>query len=165
MKRRLALGLIALAIPLAGSLPGHAATVNLTISNFRYCSRSSCLPTDFVYVRNPTGNGLIWQNALAFTLVFRKVVHPGDTVVWTYRDSLCDGIAGCPGHAVCFENLTVDGDCGQPAVPERFAAARSGPTTITYTVPASTPRGTLLRYFCNVNEHYLFGMTGALLVK
>jgi plastocyanin len=165
MKLRVAILGLALLVPLGGVLPSRAATVNLTISNFRYCSGSSCLPIDFVYVRNPTGNGLLNKNALAVTLIFRKVVHPGDTVVWTYNDSICDAIAGCPGHAVCFENGTAGGDCGQPAVPSRFAAARSGPTTISYTVPASTKPGTLLRYFCNVNEHYLFGMTGALLVK
>jgi len=165
MRRRLGLCLLALAIPIAGSLPSHAATVNLTISNFRYCPGDSCLPFEFVYVRNPTGNGLIHKNALAATIIFRTEVHPGDTIVWTYNDAICDAIAGCPGHAVCFENLTPEGDCGAPAIPSRFAAARSGPVTITYTVPASTPRGTLLRYFCNVNDHYVFGMTGALLVK
>src|SRR5436309_7479714 len=109
MRLRIALCLLALAVPIGTALPGRAATVNLTISNFRYCdgARTSCLPTDFVYVRNPTGNGLISHNALAVTLLFRKVVHAGDTVVWTYKDSLCDGIGGCPGHAVCFENGTV----------------------------------------------------------
>jgi plastocyanin len=161
MKRfRIALCMLVLAIPLAVALPSRAATVNLTVSNFRFCSRNSCLPTDFVYVRNPTGNGLLHKNALAATLIFRKVVHPGDTVVWTYRDSLCDAVTGCPGHAVCFENGTVDGDCTG-----RMLNARSGPVTVSFTVPASTPAKTLIRYFCNVNSHYLFGMTGALLVE
>jgi hypothetical protein len=160
MKLRIAIYMAVLAIPLGVALPGRAATVNLTVSNFRYCSGETCLPIDFVYVRNPTGNGLIHQNALAATVVFRKVVHPGDTVVWTYRDSLCDAIGGCPGHAVCFENGTSEGDCGN-----RILNARSGPVTASYTVPASTPSGTLIRYFCNVNAHYVFGMTDALLVK
>ena len=159
-KLRIALCMLVLAIPLAVALPSRAATVNLTVSNFRFCSGNSCLPFDFVYVRNPTGNGLLNQNALAATLIFREVVHPGDTVVWTYRDSLCDAIAGCPGHAVCFENGTADGACGN-----RLLNARSGPVSASFTVPAATPSGTLIRYFCNVNAHYAFGMTGALLVK
>jgi hypothetical protein len=165
MKTKIALCALVLALPLGGVLPSSAATFNITMSNFRYCQGDSCLPIDFVYVRNPTGNGLIHKNALAATLIFRDIVHPGDTVVWTYKDDLCDGIDGCPGHAVCFENGTPEGDCGAPVIPSRFAAARSGPTTITYTVPANTPRGTLLRYFCSVNGHYMFGMTGSLLVK
>lgn len=165
MKIRIAIAALVLAVPLGASLPSTAATVNLTMSNFRYCATNQCLPHDFVYVRNPTGNGLIHQNALAATIFFRKVVRPGDTVVWTYRDSFCDMFESCSGHAVCFENGTPEGDCGAPAIPSRFAAARTGTPTITFTVPATTRPGTLLRYFCNVNEHYLFGMTGALLVK
>jgi plastocyanin len=160
MKRRIALLILVLTLPIAAAVPSRAATVALSVSNFRYCSGEQCLPIDFVYVRNPTGNGLIHQNALAATIVFRKVVHAGDTVTWTYRDSLCDAIAGCPGHAVCFENLTQQGDCGN-----RILDARSGPVTVSWTVPANAQRGTLYRYFCNVNDHYVFGMTGALLVK
>lgn len=160
MKRRLIFCLLALAVPLAGALPGRAATLNVTISNFRYCQGDQCLPFDFVYLRNPTGNGLINQNAFAATLIFRDQVKPGDTVVWTYKDSLCDAVGGCPGHAVCFENGTAEGDCG-----DRITPARSGPVTVSYTVPASTKPGTLIRYFCNVNGHYMFGMTGALWVK
>ncbi|MGH2793462.1 MAG: hypothetical protein ACRDKG_04075 [Actinomycetota bacterium] len=152
------LPLLALAICVSGVIPSSAATVNVTISNFRYCQGNQCLPIDFVYVRNPTGNGFIHQNALAATLIFRDVVHPGDTIVWTYKDSLCDAIAGCPGHAVCFENGTPEGDCG-----DRVTPARAGPVTVSWTVPANA--GGLIRYFCNVNGHYNFGMTGALLVK
>lgn len=160
MRRRIALLVLVVTLPIAAAVPGRASTVDLTVSNFRFCSGQQCLPFDFVYVRNPTGNGLINQNALAATIVFRKIVHAGDTVTWTYRDSLCDGIAQCPGHAVCFENLTQQGDCGT-----RTLDARSGPVSVSWTVPASAQPGTLYRYFCNVNEHYLFGMTGALLVK
>lgn len=160
MKKRLALALAALAIPLSGAIPSRAATINVTISNFRFCQGEQCLPFDLVYVRNPTGNGLIHQNALAATLIFRDEVRPGDTVVWTYKDSLCDGIAGCPGHAVCFENGTEPGDCGN-----RITPARSGPVTVSYTIPPGTKPRTLIRYFCNVNGHYQFGMTGALLVS
>lgn len=160
MKRRVFLCVLALAVPLGGVMPSNAATVNVTISNFRFCQGDQCLPIDFVYVRNPTGNGLIHQNALAATLVFRDQVKPGDTVVWTYKDDLCDMLDGCTGHAVCFENGTAEGDCG-----DRFTPARSGPVSVSYTVPATTKRGTLIRYFCNINEHYVFGMTGALWVK
>jgi plastocyanin len=160
MKVRITLCVLALTGSLGATLPSRAATVNLTVSNFRYCEGESCLPIDFVYIRNPLGNGLIHQNALAATIVFRRVVHPGDTVVWTYKDALCDGIAGCPGHAVCFENGTPEGDCG-----DRILDARVGPVTASYTVPANTRPGKLIRYFCNVNGHYAFGMTGALLVK
>ena len=161
MKLRIAFTALVLAVPLGAALPGRAATVNFTVSNFRFCHRASCLPTDFVYVRNPTGNGLISKNALAATLLFRTVVHPGDTVVWTYNDSFCDAISGCPGHEVCFENGTAGGDCGN-----RIMDARNGPRkTVSFVVPANTKRGTLLRYFCNINAHFVFGMTGALLVK
>ena len=161
MKVRILLSALLIAIPFGVGIPSHAATVNFTVSNFRFCHRASCLPTDFVYVRNPTGNGLISKNALAATLIIRTVVHPGDTVVWTYNDTLCDGISGCPGHAVCFENGTAEGACGN-----RILDARNGPRkTVSFTVPVGTPSGTLLRYFCNINNHYLFGMTGALLVK
>lgn len=160
MRTRIALCALALAIPLGGALPSRAATLNVTISNFRYCQGDQCLPIDFVYIRNPTGNGLIHKNALLATIVFRDQVKPGDTVVWTYKDGICDAIEGCTGHAVCFENGTSEGDCG-----DRITPARSGPVTVSYTVPANTPRGTLLRYFCNVNGHYMFGMTGALWVK
>jgi plastocyanin len=134
--------------------------VDITMSNFRYCRAEQCLPIEINYVRNPTGNGLIHKNALAATFIFRTEVNPGDTVVWTYKDSFCDMLDGCTGHAVCFENGTAEGDCGN-----RFAASQSGATSFSFTVPATAKTGTLLRYFCNVNAHYLFGMTGALLVK
>jgi plastocyanin len=160
MKIRVAMSALVLALPLAAALPGRAATVNLNVSNFRYCQRDACLPTDVVYVRNPTGNGLLFKNAIAATLLFRTVVHRGDTVVWTYNDSTCDAITGCPGHAVCFENGTAEGDCGN-----RIMNARSGPVTVSFTVPANTKKNTLLRYFCNINSHYVFGMTGTILVK
>lgn len=160
MRLRVALCVLVLGIPLGASLPGRAATLDLTISNFRYCNGEQCLPTDFVYVRNPTGNGLFHKNALAATLIFRDEVKAGDTVVWTYRDTFCDMLDGCTGHAVCFENGTPEGDCG-----DRILAARSGPVTASFTVPATARPGTLLRYFCNINAHYAFGMTGALLVK
>jgi hypothetical protein len=160
MRLRVALCVLALTVPLGAALPGRAATVNISVSNFRFCTGTGqCLPFDFVYVRNPTGNGLVNQNALAATIVFRTPVRPGDTVVWTYRDGFCDGISGCPGHAVCFENLTQQGDCGT-----RTLKARSGPVTVSFSVPANAKRRTLMRYFCNVNDHYVFGMTGALLV-
>ena len=161
MRLRILLSALLMTVPFAVGIPGHAATVSFTVSNFRYCHRTSCLPTDFVYVRNPTGNGLISKNALAATLIIRTVVHPGDTVTWTYNDALCDAIPQCPGHAVCFENGTAGGACGT-----RILDARNGPRkVVSFTVPANTPSGTLLRYFCNINNHYLFGMTGALLVK
>jgi hypothetical protein len=158
---RLRVGFTALLVLLLISslVPASAATVDITISNFRYCQRNQCLPTDFVYVRNPTGNGLLHQNALAVTLLFRTPVKPGDTVVWTYKDSLCDAIDGCTGHAVCFENGTAEGDCG-----DRILPAQSGAVQVSYTVPTNAKRGKLVRYFCNVNAHYVFGMTGALLV-
>ena len=160
MRLRIALGVVVLAIPLGAALPSRAATVNITVSNFRYCAGEQCQPFEFVYVRNPTGNGMLHKNALAATIIFRTPVKPGDTVVWTYRDSFCDMISGCPGHTVCFENGTQQGNCGN-----RMLSARSGPVTVSYTVPATAKPGKLMRYFCNVNDHYLFGMTGALLVS
>jgi plastocyanin len=160
MKLRITLCVLALTVPLGVALPGRAATVNMSVSNFRFCpGDGQCLPTDFVYVRNPTGNGLIHKNALAGTLVLRQEVHPGDTVLWTYRDGLCDALDGCPGHAVCIENFTVEGNCGN-----RIMNARSGAVTVSFTVPPGAKRGKLIRYFCNINYHWAFGMTGALYV-
>jgi hypothetical protein len=43
-----------------------------------------------------------------------------------------------------------------------FAAARKGETKVTYQV--AEPKGTLIRYFCNVNRHDQFGQTGLLRV-
>ena len=161
MRVRILLSALFMAMPFAIGVPSHAGTVNFTVSNFRFCHRTSCLPTDFVYVRNPTGNGLLNHNALVPTIVIRTVVHPGDTVTWTYNDSLCDAIPQCPGHEVCFENGTAGGDCGT-----RVLDARNGPRkVVSFTVPTNTKNGTLLRYFCNINDHWLFGMTGTLLVR
>jgi hypothetical protein len=134
----------------------------MTVSNFRFCTgdKASCAPYEFVYVRNPTGNGFLNRNALAGTLILRTPVHAGDTVVWTYKDSFCDSLAGCPGHAVCFENGTPEGNCGN-----RIMDARTGQVQVSFTVPATAKPGWMYRYFCNRNQHYLFGMTGSLLVQ
>jgi plastocyanin len=160
MRARVGLLVVALVVPLGSFWPARAATVDIAVSNFRFCRRAPCQAWEFVYVRNPTGNGLFHKNALAATLVFRTAVRPGDRVVWTYRDTFCDRIQGCPGHAVCFENGTPEGACGSRRLP-----ARSGPVTVSFTVPSTARPGTLIRYFCNVNAHYVFGMTGTLLVR
>src|SRR5437660_2773880 len=138
---------------LASPLPaGAGPTVDLTISNFRYCQRSVCLPTDQGYGRTasgPNGDGPAPP----------VVVHAGDTVVWTYDDATgCDAFytanGACPGHEARLDDGTPDG------TPVGFAGgalptdelSRTHPT-ITYTVPATATSGTQIHYYCNINAH------------
>ena len=78
---------------------------------------------------------------------------------WTYHDvgpGSCDFFQQCPGHNVRFEDGTSDG------AKIGGARARSGATEITATI--TQPAGTLIRYFCSINNHYQEGMTGILRV-
>jgi hypothetical protein len=132
-----------------------ADTVKLTISNFRYCAASTCSPGDQGYVR--LSSGPVAGTDHPSTIVD---VPEGSTVTWVYRDTgagSCDFLGDeCPGHDIRFEDGTPQGlDMG-------FAAARSGPTTVT--VRISQPAGTLIRYFCSVDSHYQTGQTGILRV-
>jgi len=145
----------ALVVPLTGSGAARAAagTVNLTISNFRYCQRAVpvCVPTDQGYSR--TANGPSGDGPAA-----PVPVHAGDTVVWAYQDNLCSAFqGGCPGHEVRLEGATA------PVAP--LVAWNNPGGTITYQVPLTATSGTLIRYYCSINNHWQFGMTGILQVS
>lgn len=130
-------------------------TVELTISNFRYCKTPSCSPDDQGYVRLSSGPvaGADHPSAIID-------VPEGSTVTWVYRDigpGSCDFLGDeCPGHDIRFEDGSPQG------LKMGYAAARSGPTTVT--VKISQPAGTLVRYFCSVDNHYQTGQTGILRV-
>jgi plastocyanin len=125
-----------------------APKLNLVIDNFRFCSAAPCTPLDAGYARTDTGPVSGTDNPLATINVKR-----GTTVVWTYMDSSCDAISGCPGHNINFEN-------GYTGVKKGFAPSNKGPKTIT--VKITQKPGTTIRYFCTVNGHYMLGMTGIL---
>ena len=164
MRARGSVLVMALAFVLAPAVT-HAASrpqvVRLVISNFRYCKQAPCSATDSAYLRSPDGGALVENPSAAIT------VRAGSIVQWVYRgdrdqagcDSFNYGPASCPGHEVRFEN-------GKPEGGKRvgFAMARqSVPQVITFRVPKSSA-GRTLRYFCNVNSHWMFGQTGALKV-
>jgi plastocyanin len=86
-------------------------------------------------------------------------VAEGGTVRWVYRDvgpGSCDSVAQCPGHNVRVEDGTPEG------MRIGAARARTGPTAITFTLTQKA--GSLIRYFCSVNDHYQTGMTGIIRV-
>lgn len=141
-------------VPLGDPGGAGSTTVDLTMSNFRYCAATTCSPADQGYVRTSSGPVAGSDNPHAVI-----DVPQGSTVRWIYRDAgpgSCDFFAQCPGHNVRFEDGTSDG------AKVGFAKARSGPTEITATI--TQPAGTLIRYFCTVNNHYETGMTGILRV-
>ncbi|HEY2834245.1 MAG TPA: hypothetical protein VGJ14_17605 [Sporichthyaceae bacterium] len=148
------IGWTAALVLLAAAAPAAAAgdTVNLDMSNFRFCRQAPCLPTTQGYVRNPTGGPVPGSDNPAAIID----VPSGATVVWTYRDSACDAFSICPGHMIMIENGTPDGQ------QIGMAAARKGPTTVSYKVTDAP--GTLIHYFCNINRHDQFGQTGILRV-
>jgi hypothetical protein len=137
--------------------PGAATgdTVELTISNFRYCKTPPCSPGDQGYVRLSGGPVAGADNPSAIV-----DVPAGSTVTWVYRDTgpgSCDFMGDqCRGHDIRFEDGTPQG------LKMGFAAARSGLTTVA--VKIWQPAGTLVRYFCSVDNHYQTGQTGILRV-
>lgn len=145
----------------AGTPSGTGSVVAVVISNFRFCADTGveCGLDQRAYTRFDGGplNGS--DNPGAWV-----PVHPGDTVVWTYRDTgVCDRMIGpdranCPGHEVQFERATHRGWVG-------FLASRQGPLTVRWTVPETEQPGTLLRYYCDTNDHGALGLTGALIVE
>ena|SRR5581483_1403188 len=150
--RKLWIGLV-LACTVTVALPGAAQAaktpkLNLVIDNFRYCAATPCTPLDAAYLRTDTGPVSGTDNPLATISVKR-----GTTVVWTYKDSFCDALGGCPGHNIYFEN-------GGAGLKKGFTPANKGPKTIT--VKITQKPGTTIRYFCTVNGHYMLGMTGIL---
>jgi plastocyanin len=157
MKATALAALLVIAGPPVGA-PRAAAdsTVDLTMSNFRYCATPSCSPADQGYVRLSSGPVAGSDNPNSIV-----DVAEGSTVQWVYRDvgpGSCDFFAErCPGHNVRFEDGTPEGQkIGS-------ARSRSGPTAITATITQKP--GTLIRYFCSVNGHDRIGMTGILRVR
>ncbi|HVE92437.1 MAG TPA: hypothetical protein VNE62_09100 [Actinomycetota bacterium] len=137
--------------------------VEITMSFFRYCREDVCTPDQFAYVKTePPGPTLPPPADNPRGIVD---VRPGDRIVWTYDDPLCDfndGPGGgpspilCPGHNVIFE----DGSVTSPLM-----RARANPQdTFSWTVPTTATPGTKIRYYCEPLEipHYQAGMTGIL---
>ena len=145
--------LVIVGLPVGGA-GADATTVELTMSHFRYCAGQSCSPADQGYVRLSSGPVAGTDNPHGII-----DVPEGATVRWTYHDvgpGSCDFFQQCPGHNVRFEDGTSDG------AKIGGARARSGATEITATI--TQPAGTLIRYFCSINNHYQEGMTGILRV-
>lgn len=183
--RRRARGLLVLSVLIAclgpgsdGAVATQGRRVDLVVSNGHYCRQDPCrFVFDTAYRRTPDGPVSGTDNPAMIV-----EVAPGDTVVWTYRDTgACDPFANvpfvdCKGHEVRFENGTPTG-----AEPVGFMPAKSGPVSISWRVPAGARPGTLLRYFCSIDSdtvngipypagtgvltvHYLYGTTGILKV-
>jgi len=154
------------------------AKVDVVISNYQFCRQAPCLwPTEAAYVRGASGPLPGSDKLNKFV-----TVSPGDTITWTYKDTAEGGPASCDfygtppypdnetlacvGHAVTLEDGTEDGRM------LGFLAARSGPGTLTWVVPADAKPGSVIRYFCNVRDlyatvpggvpHWRDGMTGGL---
>lgn len=156
---------LAAIVPLVLFAPAGASTrhrripvVNLVINEFRFCKTAPCSLTDTAYIRSPLG-GSLYDNKSAFV-----TIKAGSIVRWTYKDTGtpgCDefnfGPVNCPGHEVRLENGTPGG--GKQI---GFAAARSSkPQVISWYIPPSYA-GKTIYYFCNINEHWAFGLTGVL---
>src|ERR1041385_9382307 len=92
----------------AGSVQGaEAKTVELSMSNFRYCAATTCTPADAGYLRNKSGPVAGADNPHAIV-----DVPEGATVRWVYRDvgpGSCDSFEQCPGHNVRIEDGTAEG--------------------------------------------------------
>jgi hypothetical protein len=154
---------LAASMPLILFAPAQASirrppVVNLVINSFRYCKAAPCSPTDTAYLRSPAGGSLFDNSAAAIT------IKAGSIVRWTYKDtSLCDqfnfGPVNCPGHEVRIDDGTMNG--GKQI---GFAAARSSkPQVISFYIPLNYA-GRTIHYFCNINNHWAFGLTGVLKV-
>jgi hypothetical protein len=143
---------VLLALAPAGSVasadqPG--GTVDLVVSNLRYCREHPCRATDSAYLRGPAGPIPGTDNPAAIV-----EVAPGENVIWTYRDDACDLIR-CAGHEVRFEDGTPQG-----TVPVGYMPSGPARATITWVVPADASPGSVIRYFCNVETHWKEGLTG-----
>jgi hypothetical protein len=145
-----ALVIACLVTPLLAGTAGAKAPpkLTLTISNFRFCKAAECGPQDSGYARSSSGP--VADNPFGGSVD----VKSGTLVTWVYKDGSCDGISGCPGHNIYFENGYESG------VKKGFVPARKGPKAINVRITQS--KGTTIRYFCSVNGHYMYGMTGIL---
>ena len=166
MRRRGIALLLAASAPLALFAPAGATirrrppVVNLVINSFRYCRKAPCNLLDTAYLRSPAG-GSLFDNKNAFI-----TIKAGSIVRWTYKDTGtpgCDqfnfGPVNCPGHEVRLDNGTAGG--GRLI---GFAAARSSKVqAISWYIPPNFA-GRTIRYFCNINNHWAFGLTGVLVI-
>ena len=106
-------------------------------------------------------SGSLYDNKQAFI-----TIKAGSIVRWNYKDTGTPGCnqfnfgpVNCPGHEVRLENGTPGG--GRQI---GFAAARSSkPTSISWYIPPSYA-GRTIHYFCNINNHWAFGLTGVLVI-
>lgn len=149
------LALVLVTGPLAGQgRAAEPATVELSMSYYRYCAAETCTPADQAYVRSDSGPVPGADNPVSVV-----EVPAGGTVQWTYRDTgpgSCDSVEGCGGHNVVFEDGTAEGTT------IGFTESRSGPGTISATITQQP--GETIRYFCTIGDHYRLGMTGILQV-
>lgn len=156
------------------------AKVAISMSNFRYCLKLAtpvgnvCHPGQFGYARHTAAGGALPGPNNEAGIID---VHPGDRVVWTNVDMVCDFNDGpgpgpspidCPGHDVTFE----DGSVRSPRLASQRRAdvtkpARK-PQKFAWLVPAKTRPGKLIRYYCSEFDrseaHADGGMTGVLRV-
>lgn len=155
MKAMVLGAVLVIGAPVVGSVQAkEAGTVELSMSNFRYCAGTSCTPADAGYMR--TENGPVQGTDNPHAIVD---VPEGSTVRWVYRDvgpGSCDFFEQCPGHNVRFEDGSVEGTS------VGAVKSRSGTGAITATV--NQKPGELIRYFCSINDHYQLGMTAILRV-
>ena len=145
-------GLALVGFPATGAGAATPGTVDLTMSNLRYCAGTTCSPFDQGYLRTSGGPVAGADNPHGII-----DVPEGSTVRWVYRDvgpGSCDFFQQCPGHNVRLEDGSADG--GKVG----FVKSRGGEAAITMTV--TQPAGTLVHYFCSVNDHWQLGMTGIL---
>ncbi len=130
-------------------------TVEISMSNFRYCAAKSCTPFDAGYVRQDNGPVAGTDNPHGIV-----DVPAGATVKFVYRDTgpgSCDSFQQCPGHNVRIEDGTAEGT--------RVGGTKARMGELSFTTTVTGQPGTLIRYFCSVNKHWQLGMTGILRVK
>jgi hypothetical protein len=155
MKAAVLAAVFVIAGPMVGDARGaESDTVELSMSNFRYCAGTSCTPADSGYMR--TENGPVPGTDNPHGIVD---VPEGSTVRWVYRDvgpGSCDFFEQCPGHDVRFEDGSAEG------ASMGWVKSRTGAPAITATIGRKS--GELIRYFCSINDHYQLGMTGILRV-
>jgi hypothetical protein len=132
--------------PYPGGYFGQAETTDVSVENFRFCSRV-CRPGSVAYVRTPAGPVPGSDNPRAVVYM-----QQGARFTWTYRDTGCD-LLRCTGHDIRIEDGTADGrQIG-------LITAETGHESLSWTIPADAVPESIIRYFCA--RHATFGMTGA----
>ena len=126
-------------LSIASASPAAAATIHhVTLSNFTYCVEGDC--------SNHT-----------------LTISPGDTVVWTYADSVCDLTLVCLGHTA----TSTGGPTAFNSPKMHTPGALTGNTPTTYGLAFSSP-GTYT-YTCafhgSVASNGLLHLDGAIVVQ